>query len=94
MDAKTERAVPLKSHNITYPFIAPPIIILGSFGLNSNDSISRGDYNNKTGSIEWISSKSQNTIKDLCDFNYEITLSSNNKLSTNDSATIYFDLIA
>lgn len=62
--------------------------------MNSNDSISRGDYNNKTGSMECMSSKSQKTIKDLWDFNYEITLSSNIIFSTKDSATIYFDLIA
>ena len=74
--------------------MAPPIIKLGSFGLNSNDRISSGDYNNKTGSIEWISSKSQKTIRDLWDFSYDIALSSKNKFSTNDSATIYFDLIA
>ena len=67
MEANTDKAVPLKSQSMTYPFIVPPIIIFGSFILNSNAKISSGDYSSRTGSIEWISSKSQNTINDLCD---------------------------
>ena len=53
------------SHKNTYPFIAPPTIIFGSLTLNSKHKISKGDYNKRTGSIEWMSSKSQNTINDL-----------------------------
>ena len=63
----TDNEVPLRSHIMTYPLIAPPTTRLGSFGLNSNDIISNGDDSTNTGSIEWISSKSQNTTKDLCD---------------------------
>lgn len=58
---------PFNSHNRTYPFIAPPTTIFGSLGLNSKHVISKGDVNNKIGSIEWMSSKSQNTMKDLWD---------------------------
>lgn len=67
LEEKKNKGDPLKSQSMTYPFIAPPTTKLGSFGLNSKEMISSGDESTNTGSMEWISSKSQNTISDLWD---------------------------